>query len=357
MKLEDFDYVLPPNLIAQHPSAQRDASRLLALSRADGSISHRTFKDLPGLLNAGDTLVLNDTRVMQARLLGAKADTGGRVELLLLHPAESEFIAPALAKPLDRIEWICLGQSSKGFRAGMDLMFEGMSATVAEVLGDGMVRVRFRSKVHASMAEALARVGQLPLPPYIERAAVAEDLERYQTVYADEPGSVAAPTAGLHFTPNLLKELQDKGVQTLRIRLEVGPGTFAPVREREIERHHLHRERYSVPAETAREVARAKREGRRIIPVGTTVVRTLESAWDEELKTIKAGRGETTLFIYPGYRFNVADALITNFHLPRSSLLMLVTAFAGTELIQKAYLEAVSSRYRFYSYGDAMFIH
>jgi S-adenosylmethionine:tRNA ribosyltransferase-isomerase len=266
-------------------------------------------------------------------------------------------MAQALAKPIDQIEWICLGHSSKGFRAGMNLVFGVMSATVAEVLGDGMVRVRFRCSAHASMGEALTRVGQLPLPPYIERSASAEDLERYQTVYADEPGSVAAPTAGLHFTPNLLEALEDQGVQILRIRLEVGPGTFAPVRDRVIERHQMHRERYWVPTETAREVARAKREGRRIISVGTTVVRTLESAWDDELKTIKAGWGETTLFIYPGYRFNVADALITNFHLPRSSLLMLVTAFAGKELIWKAYREAVSSRYRFFSYGDAMFIH
>jgi S-adenosylmethionine:tRNA ribosyltransferase-isomerase len=356
MKLDEFDYVLPSNLIAQHPSAERDASRLMVLNRANGSISHRTFRDLPSQLQAGDVLVINDTRVMQARLSGAKAETGGRVELLLLHPQGDDFVAAALSKPIESVEWVCLGQSSKGFRPGMKLGFGELAAEIVEVANDASLIVRFRSSVDASMAESLARIGQLPLPPYIDRSVAPDDLDRYQTVYANEPGSVAAPTAGLHFTANLLRALADNGVEVLRIRLEVGPGTFAPVRELEIERHRMHRERYLVPATTAERLAEAKREGRRIVAVGTTVVRTLESAWDEESKTLKAGWDETSLFIYPGYEFHVADALITNFHLPRSSLLMLVTAFGGAELIRNAYRGAVSARYRFFSYGDAMFI-
>lgn len=356
MKLEEFDYALPLELIAQQPATERDSSRLMVLDRSLKSISHHSFQHLPTLLKSGDLLVLNDTRVMQARLIGVKSQTRGRAELLILQPRKNVATVEALGLPIEATEWLCLGQASKGFRGGTRIAFPGVEAEIVEVLGNGRYGVTFRGTGGETMGKVLDRIGQLPLPAYIERSESERDQERYQTVYANEPGSVAAPTAGLHFTSELLGILTRQGIATSMVRLDVGPGTFQPVREAEIERHQMHQERYFVPEKTAQAVTEAKQKGRRVVAVGTTVIRTLEAAWDSELSVLKPGGGDTTLFIFPSYRFRVADALITNFHLPRSSLLMLVSAFAGTDFVREAYRDAISLRYRFFSYGDAMFI-
>lgn len=351
----DFDFNLPEELIAQAPLAERDASRLFHLRRPSGRWAHRRFRDLPGLLRRGDLLVLNDSRVIPARLLGKKRDTGGRAELLLVRPAANVETSAALEDRAEGSQWICLGQSSKGFRPGMQLEFDGgLTAEVTESLGGGEYHVRFTSSL-ASLEAAIARAGQLPLPPYISRAPTGDDADRYQTVYARRKGSVAAPTAGLHFTPAIFAALEERGVERVFITLEVGPGTFLPVRDGDISSHKMHAERAVVSPDAAEKIRAAKREGRRVIAVGTTVVRTLESFADDA-DVVRAGAHETSIFITPGFRFRVVDALLTNFHLPKSTLLMLVSAFAGREHTLAAYAEAVRERYRFFSYGDAMFI-
>jgi S-adenosylmethionine:tRNA ribosyltransferase-isomerase len=347
---DDFAFTLPPELIAQSPLAQRDASRLLHVERGAHAVHHRTFRDLPALLRAGDVLVFNDSRVIPARLLGHKVGTGGRAELLLVRPATEHATAQALAGQADGTVWACLGQSSKGFRAGTKLEFDaGLTAEVLSDEGQGEYRVRFTSAL-ATLEEALARAGRLPLPPYITRPPDAADDERYQTIYAREKGSIAAPTAGLHFTPELFTALAARGVERAFVTLEVGPGTFLPVREGDLSKHVMHPERAVISPAAAVQLAQARAEQRRVIAVGTTVVRTLESLEG------RAGTIDTRLFITPGYAFRVVDALLTNFHLPKSTLLMLVSAFLGRERTLAAYAEAVAQRYRFFSYGDSMLI-
>ncbi len=342
MKLSDFDYDLPQRLIAQEPVEPRDACRLLVLPRREGPLRHLRFSDLPDLLSPGDLLVLNDTRVIPARLVGRK-ETGGRCELLLLAP-----LGDAAG---DR--WRAMGQASKPLRAGSRLSFGGLSARIESAEGEGFFAVRF-DRGGPALLEALEREGRVPLPPYIRREPTAADRERYQTILAREPGSAAAPTAGLHFTERLLARLDERGIGCATVTLHVGPGTFLPVRAENLAGHRLHAERYHVSAGAARAVAACRDRGGRLVAVGTTTVRTLESAYDG--LGVRPGWGETELFIRPGYRFGVADALVTNFHLPRSSLLMLASAFAGLERVLAAYREAVSLEYRFYSYGDAMVI-
>ena len=344
MRTDDFDYPLPRELIAQTPVEPRDHSRLLVVDRARDTLAHRRFYELPDLLRSGDLLVLNDSRVIPARLYGRRADTGGRVELLLLRRE-----MPGV--------WQCLGKPSRRLRPGMTLHFpEGLEARVLEVGEDGLRRVELNDE---SLVE---RVGQVPLPPYIHTSL--EDTARYQTVYAgvgkDKKGSVAVPTAGLHFTHELMQRLEASGLELAFVTLHVGLDTFRPVQEEDPQEHKLHTESWELPPATAEAVNRARREGRRIVAVGTTSVRVLEQAAPlaerHGHEGIQAGAGWADLFILPGHRFRIVDALVTNFHLPRSTLLMLVSAFAGRERVLAAYREAVGERYRFYSFGDAMLI-
>ncbi len=354
MHTDDFDYRLPPELIAQAPAAERDRSRLFHVHRPSGRFTHRGFGELPSLVRRGDLLVFNDARVMPARLLGHKVATGGRAELLLVRPEGDVATAAALQAGAGGTVWRCLGQSSKGFKPGMRLAFDaGLEAEIVTVHGGGEASVRFTSPL-STLEEALARAGRLPLPPYIERPPTEADAERYQTVFARAHGSVAAPTAGLHFSEATLAALDAAGVERASLTLDVGPGTFLPVREGPVAAHRMHSERVRVPEATADAVARAKREGRRVIAIGTTVVRTLEARAKDG--GVAAGEGSTDIFIVPGHRFQVVDALLTNFHLPKSTLLMLVSAFLGREATLAAYREAVERKYRFFSYGDAMFI-
>ena len=341
MRLADFDYHLPEAQVAQAPVTPRDASRLLVLP-PEGPPAHRRFADLPEVLRAGDLLVFNDTRVIPARLLGRKP-SGGRVELLLCEPLEGG---------LGR-RWRALGQASKPIRAGAVLEFDGLSARVDAAEGEGFYAVTL-DREGAALEEALARAGRIPLPPYIRREPSAEDAERYQTIWARRPGSAAAPTAGLHFTAPLLAALEARGVQRTAVTLHVGPGTFLPVRGEALEEHRMHAERYAVPDEAAAAIAQARARGGRVVAVGTTTVRTLESAWSAG--EVRSGEGRTEIFIRPGHAFRAVDALDTNFHLPRSTLLILVCAFGGTERVLSAYREAVTEGYRFFSYGDAMVV-
>jgi S-adenosylmethionine:tRNA ribosyltransferase-isomerase len=339
MKLEDFDYEIPDACIAQEPLEARDASRLLVVDRATGGRTHRVFRELPSLLRAGDLLVVNDTRVLPVRLIGRKADTGGRVEFLLVHRLGAE----------GQHTWRCIGQASKPIREGMLLLFGDVRAEVVASRGEGMYDVRFP----ACDEDALAQVGRVPLPSYIRREPSAQDGERYQTVYARVPGSAAAPTAGLHFTQQILEELEGQGIRRASVTLHVGPGTFLPIRG-EIGDHRMHEERYEVPSSTAEAIAETRARGGRVVAVGTTSLRALESC--AAGGSVRAGEGTTNLFVFPGFRFNVVDALLTNFHLPQSTLLLLVCAFGGTDRVLAAYREAVERRYRFYSYGDAMLV-
>lgn len=355
MRTEDFDYALPQELIAQAPASPRARSRLLHVRRGQPACDHRVFEELPGLLRPGDLLVFNDTRVIPARLLGQKAETGGRAELLLLRPAAEVPTGEALECAPETYAWRCLGQASKALRLGARLRFgDALSAKLEAVEGGGQYVVRFASRA-PSLLEALRAAGEIPLPPYIDRRPSGDDADRYQTVFARAPGSAAAPTAGLHFSEPLLASLEAAGVRRAFLTLEVGPGTFLPPREGELRFHRMHVERFQVPDATAVAVADAKREGRRVVAVGTTVVRALESAAGPG-GTVRAGPGETRLFIVPGFSFGVVDALVTNFHLPRSTLLMLVAAFHGLGETLAAYAEAVRERYRFFSYGDAMLV-
>jgi S-adenosylmethionine:tRNA ribosyltransferase-isomerase len=342
MRLSDFDYALPEELVAQAPLAARDASRLLVLP-PEGPPTHRRFTDLEALLAPGDLLVFNDTRVIPARLVGRK-ESGGRVELLLVEPLEGG---------LGR-RWRALGQASKPIRPGAALAFDGLGATVEVAEGEGFYVVAL-DREGADLEAALARAGRVPLPPYIRREPDASDRERYQTVWARAPGSAAAPTAGLHFTDALLGRLAARGVERAAVTLHVGPGTFLPVRGESLDEHRMHAEPYEVPADAARAFAACRTRGGRVVAVGTTTVRTLESAIDRA-GALRAGPGRTDLFARPGFRFRAVDALVTNFHLPRSTLLVLACAFGGTERVLGAYREAVALRYRFFSYGDAMLL-
>lgn len=355
MHTADFEYHLPPELIAQVPLPARDGSRLLHVE-PNGPLHHRWFRELPEILRRGDVLVFNDSRVIPARLLGHKAATGGRAELLLVRPAvASEETALALEGRVEGSTWICLGQASKGLKPGTKLVFEGgLGAEIRSDEGQGEYRVCFTSAL-STLQSALARAGRLPLPPYIARGPDEGDDERYQTIYARQKGSVAAPTAGLHFTQAVFDALEARGIERRFITLEVGPGTFLPVREGDLTHHTMHAERCEVPDATARALRTARQEGRRIIAVGTTVVRTLESLADDE-QVVRSGRIDTALFITPGFRFRVVDALVTNFHLPRSTLLVLVSAFLGRARTLEAYELAVRERYRFFSYGDSMLV-
>jgi S-adenosylmethionine:tRNA ribosyltransferase-isomerase len=334
--LADFDYHLPAELIAQHPAAERAASRLLHVDAA-GALHDRAFRDLVSLLAPGDLLVVNDTRVIKARLHGRK-ETGGEVEALV-------------ERVIDADRALAMVRASKTPRAGSTLRFEG--GVVAEVLGrEGeFFELRFSG---GDVLDILAAHGEVPLPPYITHEALEEDEGRYQTVYAKVPGAVAAPTAGLHFDEPLLAALRRNGVEIASVTLHVGAGTFQPVRVEDFSKHVMHSEWYSVPQATVDAVARTRERGGRVVAVGTTALRALESAASDG--ALSAGTAETRLFIVPGYRFNVVDRLVTNFHLPKSTLLLLVSAFAGTEAIRRAYAHAVQQRYRFFSYGDAMFL-
>jgi S-adenosylmethionine:tRNA ribosyltransferase-isomerase len=351
--LKLFDYQLPPELIAQYPCEQRDGSRLLVVDRATGSLADQHFADLPKYLHEGDVLVLNDSRVMHARLQGEKQKTGARIELFLLKSIATEKDGPntweALARPARRLK------PGDVVRFGPDL-----AARVLHKTEDGSLIVSFDCT--GSFPEVLERVGSVPLPPYIQREARTLDVERYQTVYANETGSAAAPTAGLHFTTALLDELRRMAVHTVFVTLHVGLGTFRPVQTESIEDHHMHEEIYHISEQAASTINAAKREGRRVICVGTTSVRTLESAaapdrCGDTTAPVAPGWGSTNIFIYPGGRhFLVTDALITNFHLPRSTLLMLVAAFYNRTGTLAAYAHAIEAGYRFFSYGDAMLI-
>lgn len=342
VQLNDFDFELPEALIAQHPLPTRPASRLMVLERAARRVQLARFPDIGQWLTAGDVLVLNDTRVIPARLMGHK-DSGGRIEVLLVR-----------RQPGAEETWACLTRCSKTPRPGVRLRFaEGLSA---EVLPGGEEPYRLlRFACQDDFSEVLERVGRIPLPPYIRREDSAEDRERYQTVFARHAGAVAAPTAGLHFTPELLAALRAKGVEIHSLTLHVGLGTFLPVRSEDLAGHRMHEENYHIPAATADAVNRAKAEGRRVLALGTTSTRALEYAVDEAGR-LKTGEGVCDLFIRPGFRFQIVDGLITNFHLPRSTLLMLVAALAGRDFILDAYRQAVTEGFRFFSYGDCMLI-
>lgn len=340
MKTADFDYELPQELIAQDPLEQRDSSRLLILDKKTGERTHRIFHDIIDYLHEGDCLVINNTKVIPARLIGEREGTGGKVEVLLLK------------RKTDNV-WETLVKPGKKARPGMRLSFGGglLHAEVQEVVDEGNRLIRF--EYEGIFEEILDQLGQMPLPPYITHQL--KDKNRYQTVYARYEGSAAAPTAGLHFTEELLQRIQEKGVKIARVTLHVGLGTFRPVKVEDVTEHHMHTEFYHVSQEAADIINETKKQGGRVICVGTTSCRTIESAADEH-GVVQATEGDTDIFIYPGYRFKVLDCLITNFHLPESTLLMLVSALAGKENIMAAYKEAVEMRYRFFSFGDAMFI-
>jgi len=343
MQLNDFDFSLPDELIAQQPAPRRDASRLMCLERKSQAISCRKFLDILEYFRAGDLLVINDTRVIPARLLG-KRPTGGKVEILLVR-------RDPMATGED---WFCLTKSSKPIQPGTRIdLSDCLSAEILGVEEAPYRRVRFHGQ--GDFLAQVEKIGHLPLPPYIRRADNEEDRDRYQTVFAREKGAVAAPTAGLHFTEAVLQQLQASGIIIASVTLHVGLGTFLPVRVEDIRQHRMHAESYQIPAETAEAVNRARREGRRIFALGTTSVRALESAADRNGQLV-AGSGESEIFITPGYRFQLVDALVTNFHLPKSTLLMLVSAFAGREFVLSAYRRAVAERFRFFSYGDGMLI-
>ncbi len=340
MKTADFDYDLPQELIAQDPLEQRDSSRLLILDKETGERTHKIFHDIIDYLHEGDCLVINNTKVIPARLIGEREGTGGKVEVLLLK-RRSDNVWETLVKP------------GKKARPGMRLSFgDGLlHAEVQEVVDEGNRLIRF--EYEGIFEEILDQLGQMPLPPYITHQL--KDKNRYQTVYAKYEGSAAAPTAGLHFTEELLKQIRAKGVKIARVTLHVGLGTFRPVKVEDVTEHHMHTEFYHVSEEAADIINETKKQGGRVICVGTTSCRTIESAADDQ-GIVHATEGDTDIFIYPGYQFKVLDCLITNFHLPESTLLMLVSALAGKENIMAAYREAVEMRYRFFSFGDAMFI-
>ena len=340
MRVADFDYYLPQELIAQQPAYPRDASRLLVLDRNSGRLEHRVFTDIVAYLKAGDVLVLNDTRVIPARLYGCKRDTGGKIEVVLL-------------KRLSVHKWEVLVNPGRRVKTGGEIVF-GNGELMAKVLDKTEVGGRILEfQFQGVFEELLDKLGSMPLPPYIKEHL--EDQERYQTVYSRVNGSSAAPTAGLHFTPQLLAEIRQKGIQVVCLLLHVGLGTFRPVKSETVEEHVMHSEYYEVSEEAAEQINTARKKGGKIVAVGTTTVRTLETVSSKE-GTVLPAAGWTDIFIYPGYRFKAVDALLTNFHLPKSTLLMLVSAFAGTDKVKAAYDAAVENQYRFFSFGDAMLI-
>lgn len=340
LKKSDFYYDLPEELIAQDPLEDRSSSRLMVLDQHSGEISHHVFREIIDYLNPGDCLVLNNTKVIPARLIGAKKETGGAVEVLLLRRISDN-------------RWETLVRPGKKCRPGAEIVFgDGvMSAKVIDVVEEGNRIVEF--SYDGIFEERLDELGEMPLPPYITHKL--QDKNRYQTVYAKYEGSAAAPTAGLHFTPELLAQIREKGVKEAYVTLHVGLGTFRPVKEENVLEHHMHSEFYQITAEAAETINQTKAAGGRVICVGTTSTRTIESAADEDGR-LHACSGDTSIFIYPGYHFKVLDGLITNFHLPESTLIMLVSALAGREHVLHAYAEAVKERYRFFSFGDAMFL-
>lgn len=340
MKASDFDFFLPEELIAQHPLEKRDESRLMVLDKLTGNIEHKKFYDIIDYIEKGDTLVLNDTRVMPARLIGEKEVTGGKIEFLLLKRIEGD-------------KWECLAKPGKSARVGRKFVFgnEQLKAEVIDVLENGNRIIEFHYQ--GIFEQVLDSLGEMPLPPYIHERL--EDKERYQTVYSKEKGSAAAPTAGLHFTNELLQQIKDKGVNIVYLTLHVGLGTFRPVQVEDVENHQMHSEFYSLSKEGADIINQTKARGNRIISVGTTSTRTLETIGDEN-GLVREQSGWTNIFIYPGYKFKIVDNLITNFHLPESTLIMLVSTLAGKENVLNAYNEAVKQKYRFFSFGDAMFI-
>lgn len=341
MKVKDFYFDLPKELIAQHPLKKRDESRLMVLNKKSGEVEHKVFKDIIEYLNQGDCLVLNDTRVMPARLYGVKEGSGGKMEFLLLNRHEDDI-------------WETLVKPGKRGKVGAKFVFGNgeLKAEVVEVLDNGNRKVKFY--YDGIFEEVLDRLGEMPLPPYIEEKL--EDRERYQTVYSKEVGSAAAPTAGLHFTDELLQAIKKKGINIAFVTLHVGLGTFRPVKAEDIQDHEMHSEYYILDKENAEIINNAKRSGKRVIAVGTTSNRTLESIANEDGQ-VKEQSGYTSIFIYPGYKFKIVDAIITNFHLPESTLIMLISAFSTREIVMNAYKIAVENKYRFFSFGDAMFIH
>lgn len=355
MRIDEFDYNLPEELIAQKPADKRDSSRLLVVHRNDHTLEHKHFFDIIDHLHEGDCLVLNNSKVLPARLFGIKEGTGAKIEFLLIKRIEGD-------------TWETMVRPGKRMKPGDSVVFceaPLLKATVKDYGPDGTRIVEF--EYEGIFMERLEEVGSMPLPPYIERSSEEDDKDRYQTVYCQEEGSVAAPTAGLHFTDELLEKAAAKGVELAYVTLHVGIGTFRPVKCENIEEHSMHFEEYFVSEEAAEKINRAKREGRRVISVGTTSTRTIESAayYEEDMMTVdgdkgcwqvKAGGDSTGIFIYPGYEFKIIDSLITNFHLPKSTLLMLISALYDREKILEAYEEAIKERYRFFSYGDAMFI-
>ena len=341
MNVKDFYYDLPQELIAQDPLEDRSSSRLLVLDKETGEMEHKVFRDILSYLRKGDCLVINDTKVIPARLIGRKEGTDAHIEILLLKRRENDI-------------WETLVKPGKKAKVGTVIQFgDGLlTGTVVDIVEEGNRLIQFSYEV--IFEEILDRLGQMPLPPYITHQL--KDKNRYQTVYAEHEGSAAAPTAGLHFTKELLKEIEEKGVSIAHVTLHVGLGTFRPVKVENVQEHHMHSEFYIVEEEAARVINETKRNGGRVICVGTTSCRTLESATGED-GILKAGSGWTDIFIYPGYKFRILDCLITNFHLPESTLVMLVSALAGREHVLAAYEEAIRQRYRFFSFGDAMFIH
>ncbi|MDK0981920.1 tRNA preQ1(34) S-adenosylmethionine ribosyltransferase-isomerase QueA [Clostridium perfringens] len=340
MKVSDFYFELPEELIAQYPLEKRDSSRLMVLDKKTGEIEHRKFHDILEYLNEGDTLVLNNTRVLPARLIGEKEETGGKIEFLLLKRIEGD-------------KWECLAKPGRKAKVGTVFTFgEGkLKAIVREIGEEGNRIIEF--KYDGIFEQVLDELGQMPLPPYIHEKL--EDKERYQTVYSKEKGSAAAPTAGLHFTEELLKEIKDKGVNIAYLTLHVGLGTFRPVKVDDVNNHVMHSEYYHLDKENAELINKTKEAGKRVIAVGTTSSRTLETIGDENGR-VREQSGWTDIFIYPGYKFKIVDNLITNFHLPESTLIMLVSALAGQDNIMNAYNTAVKEKYRFFSFGDSMFV-
>jgi S-adenosylmethionine:tRNA ribosyltransferase-isomerase len=360
--VSDFHYDLPEELIAQQPLPDRASSRLLHLSAATGQFEDRQFRDFPDLLRPDDLVIFNNTRVFPARLYGRRG--GAKSQLLSPHnPASRDFLKGRVEVLLTRQlsqepnEWECLVRPGRKIGVGEHLFFGEHDQLQAEVITRGEFGERhIRFATVNDFFSQVERIGHVPLPPYIAREDASHDRDRYQTVYARERGSVAAPTAGLHFTPQILFRLRERGIETAEVTLHVGLGTFQPVRVEKVEEHKLHSEQYSISAEAAEKIQRARTQARRIVAIGTTTLRTLEYAAKQEKGKIQAGSGEADLFIYPGYKFQVVSALLTNFHLPESTLLMLVCAVGEKEYVLNAYRHAVAERYRFYSYGDCMFI-
>ena len=340
MKVSDFNYDLPEELIAQVPIEKRDESRLMILDRENQTIEHKKFKDIMDYLEPGDCLVRNNTKVIPARIYGKK-ETGSNVEFLLLNNIEGDI-------------WECIVRPGNKLHVGTKVIFgDGLlQAEILDIMPGGTRKVEFHYK--GIFNEILDKIGLMPLPPYIHEEL--KDKDRYQTVYAKYDGSAAAPTAGLHFTPELLKKIEDKGVKIANVTLHVGIGTFRPVKEDEVEKHQMHSEHYYIKQEDVDKINETKAQGKRVIAVGTTSCRVLETIADEKTGMVKVAEGDTQIFIYPGYKFKCIDGLITNFHLPQSTLLMLVSALAGKDYILRTYTEAVKERYRFFSFGDAMFI-